>query len=177
MAVIVASGCSSISQWPELAMLERPDVGGGEFDFVGEALSEVFLAADRQHRHRELARGQKFLVVDRILAEGRELREGVVDGVRPGIERRIMLARRLVDVLRIGRQFVVEAVEVDALAPGDEPLLVGAVEVEVPRPLILDHIVPMAEPGQRRVHHHPAGDPVAVTARRMRSRPCCRYRA
>ena len=162
MAVITASGCSSISQWPELAMLSARTLLGGEADLVREADPEAFLAADRQHRHGELALRQELLVVRSILAERCELRERIVDRVRARIERRVMLARRLVDVLRISRQLVVKTVEVNALASGDQPLLVGAEEIEMPGVPVLDHLVPVAEPGQRGVHHHPAGDAVAV---------------
>ena len=103
----------------------------------------------------ELALGQQGLVVDAVLREGDELLEGVVHGVRPGVERRVMRAGRLVDAAGIGRQLVVEAVEEDALAAGDQPLLVGAVEIEVPGLGVLQLVVPVADAGQRRVDRHP----------------------
>ena len=76
--------------------------------------------------------GEQRLVVDGILVEGAELFEGVVHGVRPRVELCVMLARLLVDLLRIGRQFVVKAVEIDAFATRDQAFLVGTPEIEMP---------------------------------------------
>ena len=85
--------------------------------------------------------------------------------VRPRIKRGVMSPRALVDVLRVRRQFIVETIEVEPLTAGDQALFVRAVEVEMPRPVVVDHVLPMTEAGQRRVHHHPAGDAAAVLRR------------
>jgi hypothetical protein len=42
------------------------------------------------------------------------------------------MARRIVDRLRVGRQLIPEAVEIDALAAGDQALLVRAAKIEMP---------------------------------------------
>ena len=127
---------------------------------AGQLAAIRMIAADRENRHLQLALGEKLLIVDGIIRECRELAaEGVVNRLRPGVERGIMLARRLVDAGGICRQLVVEAVEQDALAPGDQALDVGAAEIEVPDLRILQLVVPVPEPGQRRIHHHPLRRP------------------
>ena len=70
-----------------------------------------------------------------------------------------MLARGLAEALRIGRELVPEAVEVDPLAAGDQPLGIRALEREMPERARADDLVPGPDPGQRRVHDHEAGDP------------------
>ena len=73
-----------------------------------------------------------------------------------------MLARRFVDRFGVGRQLVVEAVEIDALAARDQPLHVGAAEIEVPQQRALQDLVPRADARQRRIHGHPSRDPLGI---------------
>ena len=93
-----------------------------------------------------------------VLRERGELSaESVMDGARKRIERRIVLARLLVDARRVGRKLVVEAVEQDSLTSRDQPLDVRPAKVEMPSLRILQLVVPVADARQRRVHHHPSG--------------------
>jgi hypothetical protein len=58
------------------------NIAGYKSNDVRHPDAEGFLGADRQHRHAELAtRGEQRLIVDRIVTEGAELFEGVMDGV------------------------------------------------------------------------------------------------
>ena len=76
-----------------------------------------------------------------------------------------MVARRFIDSLWIRRQLVPEAVEIDALAPSDQPLHVGSAEVEMPEQRAADDVVPITDAGQRRIDHDPAGNAVAILRR------------
>jgi len=51
------------------------------------------IAADRQHRHGQLALGEEGLIIDAILREIDKLLQRIVRGVRPGIRFGIMNAR------------------------------------------------------------------------------------
>ncbi len=82
--------------------------------------------------------------------------------VRPCIQSGVVLARFLIDRLRIRGQLVVEAVEVDPLAALYEPLFVGAPEVEVPQHGTEDDLVPVTNARQRCIDHNPAGDPRGI---------------
>ena len=63
------------------------NTGRNKPDVVRHARAEGFLSADCEHRHAELATlGKQRLVIDRILAEGAELFERVVDGMRPRVQ-------------------------------------------------------------------------------------------
>src|SRR5206468_11087968 len=85
--------------------------------------AEGFLPADRIDRHLQLATlGEEGLVVDRILIKSGELREARMHGARHGIELGIMLTRFFAEAAAVGRELVPEAVEINALAPGDEAL-------------------------------------------------------
>jgi len=53
--------------------------------------------------------------------------------VRLRIKRRVMLARCLVDLRRIAAQFVPEPIQINPLAPRDQPFFVRPVEIEMPR--------------------------------------------
>jgi len=75
----------------------------------------------------------ELLVVERVFREGRELAaEGVWDRERAGVDGCVVVACRLLNRSGVGGQFVVESVEQDALAAGDQTLDVGAAEIEVP---------------------------------------------
>jgi hypothetical protein len=108
------------------------DVAGDKTQLVRHARAEGFFGADGEHRHRDLAAlGEQRLVVDRILAERTELFERVVHRMRPRIERGVVLTGLLIDPLRIRREFIPEAVQIDPLAPLYQPLLIGTAEIEV----------------------------------------------
>ena len=92
------------------------------------------IAADRQHRHAKFPHlREQGLVLLGIFREGGKLpAERVVNRAWSRVERCIVAARLLVDAGGIGGEFVIEAVEQDSLAPGNEPLDVGAAKVEMP---------------------------------------------
>ncbi len=73
-----------------------------------------------------------------------------------------MYAAGLVEVLRIGRELVPEAVEVDPLAALHEPFHVRAAEAEVPEQRVLQNLVPGADAGDRRVHQDQMADPARI---------------
>jgi hypothetical protein len=94
---------------------------------------ERLFAADRQHRHGQLATGDKSLVVDGVLVEGRELAETGAHCARLCVQPGIMFARGLAKRPRIGRKLVPEAIEVDAFATGNQALHVRATKAEMPQ--------------------------------------------
>src|SRR6476620_5887663 len=106
---------------------ERSNVIGCESDLVGKTNAEALLAADRENGNLELAGSEEFLIVDGVLPEGGELRESIMHRVRPRIERCVVNSRLLIDVARIGRQLVVETIEVETLAASNQPFLVGSI--------------------------------------------------
>src|SRR5215467_7486862 len=57
-----------------------------------------------------------------------------------------------------GRKFVPEAIEVDALTPGDEALHVRASETEVPEQGVLEDLFPWPDARERRVDERKAHD-------------------
>src|SRR5204863_3613133 len=96
--------------------------------------AEGLLPAYRIDRHLQLAAlGEEGLVVDRILIKSGELREARMHGARQSIELGIMFARFFAEAAAVGGEFVPEAVEIDALAPGDEALHIGSAEAEMPQ--------------------------------------------
>ena len=139
-------------QWPEFGHDAFGDVVRGEAHDGRHHRAEGFFAADGQHRHGELALlGKEGLVVERILIEGGELREAGMHGAGQGIEFGVMLARGLGEGRGRGGKLVPEAVEIDALAPGDQPLHVRSAKAEVPQQRVLQDFLPRADAGQRRV--------------------------
>jgi hypothetical protein len=76
------------------------------------------------------------------LAKGGEVREACTDRARPSIERGVVLAVRLVEVLRIERELVPEPVEIDAFATGNQTLHVGATEAKLPHTRVLNNLFP-----------------------------------
>ncbi len=76
-----------------------------------------------------------------------------------------MPPRRLVDRLRICRELIPEAVEVDALAPGHEPLLVRAVKIEMPGLRVAELRRPIADARQGRIDDDPARDAGGILRR------------
>ena len=77
---------------------------------------------------------------------------------------------------RIGGELVPEAIEIDALAPGDQPLHVRPAEAEMPQQRVLEDLVPRADAWHRRIHHDEARDARRVLRGERISRPCCRCR-
>ena len=132
---------------------------------VGHAGSEGFVAADPQDRHRELAFRRKGLVVDCILRERRELIEGRMHRAGPRVELGIVATRRFVDPLRIGRELVPEAVEIDSLAAFHQPLDIGSAEIEMPERWASDDLVPRPNAGKRRIHDDPTDDAIGKLGR------------
>ena len=140
-------------------MMPSLDVAGGEAHDGRHHRAERLLAADRQHRHGQLAlAGEEGAVVGRILIEGRELREAGMHGAGQGVELGVVLARGLRECGRGRRKLVPEAVEIDALAPRDQPLHVRSAEAEVPEQRVLQDFLPRTDAGQRRVDQDEARD-------------------
>src|SRR5262249_32348586 len=92
------------------------------------------IAADSKDRHRKLAAfREQGLVLLSVTRERSELTtQRVVNGARFRIKRRVVVARLLVDTAWVRRQLIVEAIQQDALAPGDQPLDIRSAEIEVP---------------------------------------------
>src|ERR1700733_1281922 len=86
--------------------------------YVAHLRAEGMIAAQRQHRHRELALSCEGLVVFSVLIEGRELVERRVHGARTRIELGVVLSGRFIDGRGIGGEFVPKPVEIDALSAG-----------------------------------------------------------
>jgi hypothetical protein len=73
-----------------------------------------------------------------------------------------MAARRFIDRLRIGREFVPEAVEVNALAALDQALDIGPAEVEVPQRRAPHVFIPRTDAWKRSIHGDPSVDAIRV---------------
>src|ERR1700761_7806529 len=95
--------------------------------------SERLFAAHRQHRHCQLAPGDKGLVVDRVLVESGELAETGMHCAGLRVQSGIMFARSVAKRLWIGGKLVPEAIEVDAFAAGNQALHVRATKAEMPQ--------------------------------------------
>ena len=97
---------------------------------------------------------RQFLVLLGVLAEGGELVERRVH--RPGlrVDLGVVVAGGLAPLGRVGRELVVEAIEVDPLSTLHQPLHVGPPEVEVPEQRIQELGLPGADPRERGIHHH-----------------------
>src|SRR5215469_16588040 len=105
------------------------DIAGDIVQFRFHLQAVGFFAAQRQDRDRKLALGAKGPVVHAILRESLELLECVMHGVRSGIEAGVMNTRSYIDAFGMRRKLVIETIEIDALAPGHQPLLVGTIEI------------------------------------------------
>src|SRR5262249_53691849 len=57
---------------------------------------------------------------------------------------------------------VPEAIEIDALAPGDQALHVRAAKAEMPQQRILQDLLPGSDPWQRRIDQHETLDPLGM---------------
>src|SRR5580698_8971151 len=106
-------------------------MGGDVAHDLGLQRAEGFLSADSQHRY-----GQhgflKDLIVFCVLREGGQLREACAHYTRDGVSGSEEIASRFVRLRRVCAEVIPDAVEVDALASGNKPLRIRAVEVEMP---------------------------------------------
>jgi len=69
-------------------------------------------------------------------------------GMWSRVERGIVLARRPVNFLRIGGQFIIKTIEIDALAARNQPFFVRPTEIKVPKQRALLDLFPIANSGQ-----------------------------
>src|SRR5262249_4986169 len=124
---------------------DRPlDVARDRFDLRLHRGTVGMIAADRQDRHAEFPYlCKQRLVLLGIFREGGKLpAEGVVNRAWSRVQRRIMATRLFVDAGRIGGEFVIETIKQDSLASGNEPLDVGATEVEMPYSRVQQLLLP-----------------------------------
>src|ERR1700722_13579960 len=84
-----------------------------------------------EHWHSQLANCEKRLVVNRILIEGLELLETGMHRAGTSIQGRVMLARCLVEELRVGGKLIPESVQVDSFTTLYQTFGVWTVEGEM----------------------------------------------
>src|ERR1700736_6365506 len=84
-------------------------------------------------------------------------------GAWPGIERSVMLPGRFVDLGRIARELVPEAVKIDPFATRDQPFSIGATEGEMPERRTAHDLVPGRNARHRGIHHYQPVGLVTVT--------------
>src|SRR5215831_6414881 len=77
---------------------------------------------------------------------------------RQRVEFGVVLACGFAEPAWSGRKFVPEAIEVDALTPGDEALHVGASEAEGPEQWVLEDLFPWPDAREWRVDERKAHD-------------------
>ena len=106
--------------------------------------------------------GQERLVVDGVLVEGLELLEPGVHGTGPGVQSRVMRARSLGELLRIGRELVPKTIQIDPLTAGDQAFGVRSPEREMPERVVADDVVPGADARQRRIDDDEPADPRGI---------------
>src|SRR5437764_7478860 len=92
------------------------------------------------------------------------------------IQPSVVFAGAFAEYLGISRKLVPEAIEINALASGNQPLHVGATKPEMPQKRVLEYFFPRPDTRQRRVHKDEAGDPVRILRGEGVSRPYCRCR-
>src|SRR3984957_20129682 len=142
------------------------NVRGDEAQILGHAEAKGFLCTQCQYGHRQLAcTCQECFVVERVLGKRPKLFKGIMYGMRACIELLVVLASSLVNLLRIGRKLVVEPIEINPLAPGNQALLVRPAKVEVPQQWAANDIVPVAYAGKRSVDRNPAANARGVLNR------------
>ena len=73
-----------------------------------------------------------------------------------------MIARHLGEAARRRGELVPEAIEIDALAAGDEALHVRPTESKVPQQRILENLVPGAHPRQGSIDQDEPSDPLRM---------------
>src|SRR5262245_62790813 len=83
-------------------------------------------------------------------------------GARQGIELRVVITGILAEPARRRGELVPEAIEVDALAAGDEAFHVGTAEAKMPEQRVLQDVLPRSDARYRRVDEHEAGDALRV---------------
>jgi len=124
------------------------DVAANKAQLDRHTLAKGFFGAQGQDWHFQLASlREERLVVLGILTECGELLERVVHRMGSCVQSRVMLARLLIDLLRIRGELVPEAIQVDPLATLHEPLDIGTAEVEVPEKWTAHNRVPVADTG------------------------------
>src|SRR5215470_2181212 len=123
------------------------DVTGGETHDGGHRRAERLLAAHGQYWHREFPLREEGPIIDGVLIERRELREASVHGARQRVELRIVIACGFTEPARVRGELVPEAIEIDALAPRDQPLHVRTAKAEMPQQWIPQDLLPGADPG------------------------------
>src|SRR6266705_3783599 len=120
------------------------DVIGDTPYHLTDPRAECSVATEVQDRHLKLALRKERPVVGRILAERQELGKARSHCAGLRIDRRIMLALRFIKPLPVPGKFVPEAVEIDALAAGDQALHLRATEAKVPHSRILFDLIPQS---------------------------------
>src|SRR6516162_8064214 len=139
----------------------------GKRNFCRKAGAIGMITTNGQDRHRQLALGKEFLVVDRILGECGELSaECVMDGAGASIKCGVMIASLLVDAGGICRKFIVEAVEQNALPAGYKALHIRTAEVEVPNLWDFQLVVPMTDAGETSDHPDPFRHTLGIECRK-----------
>src|SRR5882724_10855442 len=73
-----------------------------------------------------------------------------------------MPAGRFAKPARVRGKLVPKSIKIDALAPGDEALHVGAAESEVPKERVLEDFLPRPDARKRRVDQHEARHAIAI---------------
>src|SRR5882672_5486258 len=108
------------------------------FDVIGDTphhradhWAECSFATEGQDRHLKLALRKERPVVGSILAERPELSKARSHCAGLRIERRIMLAVRFIKPRLVPGKVLPEAVEIEALASGDQALLVVTTEAKM----------------------------------------------
>ncbi len=109
-----------------------------------------------------MVRFNQDLVVCGVLGKGLEVLEAGVHGPGLGVLGGVKGAGGFVGLPGVAGEVVPDAVEVDALAAGDEAVLVRALEREVPEAMVLDDVVPRGNAGDGSVHDDEALDLVGI---------------
>src|SRR5262249_11878973 len=139
------------------------DVGRSKADFRREVSAIRMIATDREHGKSQLALRHQLLIVDCVLRESGKLpAERIVNGAGASVQRGIVVAGLLVNAGGGCGQLIIKAIKQDALASGDQTLHVGAAKIEMPDFWIFKLIIPVADPGKRRIHYDPSGYPRRV---------------
>src|ERR1700746_3803416 len=100
--------------------------------------AERFLATQSENRYIKLAFRDESFVVDCVLIECRKLREARAHRTGTCVELGIMAPCSLSEVLRLCRELVPEAVEVDTLATLHQSFHIGTAEPKMPKQRILE---------------------------------------
>src|SRR5712671_1787087 len=85
---------------------------------------------------------------------------------RHRVELGIMRARRFAEARRGRRKLVPEAIEIDTLSAGHQPLHVRPAEAKVPEQRVFEDLLPRSDSGQRRVDENETRDSVGILRRK-----------